>query len=253
MSNVYDLIASEYQQERNQKFYRRIAGGLCNFVINNFGQEFHAILDLGCGSGISTQILAENFKNSLIYAVDSSEKMLEKCAGSIISDRIIFQKSSAEELSFNGKKISLIFGSMCYHWLEKSAVERLVKSLSPGGVAAFSIPMRSPKKLLAGNRILARLLSKFNGTNDFRYGLTLDEIDKEFSYLKPVYKEIIAFEEKFKNLDDLFCVLNSRGAVDSLFGENKTEAQAFASELFNGKPVSLGWEICLAAGKGRNS
>jgi ubiquinone/menaquinone biosynthesis C-methylase UbiE len=61
------------------------------------------ILDMGCGSGVPTLILAEHF-NSTIYAADTDEAALtrleEKIRNSNLADRIIVMHRSVYDLDF---------------------------------------------------------------------------------------------------------------------------------------------------------
>jgi ubiquinone/menaquinone biosynthesis C-methylase UbiE len=69
------------------------------------------ILDMGCGSGVPTLILAQHF-NSTIYAVDTDETALEyleeKIAGLNLGDRIIVMHRSVYDLDFAAQHFDMI-------------------------------------------------------------------------------------------------------------------------------------------------
>ena len=87
MSNVHEfdgdkyLKASKHQKEWGQK------------LISEFsftGNE--SILDLGCGDGVLTKIIAEKVPHGNVLGIDASEGMLNK-ANELKQDNLHFQRS----------------------------------------------------------------------------------------------------------------------------------------------------------------
>lgn len=100
------------------------------------------ILDLGCGPGNSTNLLAERFKSAEIIGVDSSEEMLIKARAAY--PKLNFKKCVApDEMSNISGNFDLVFSNACIHWIPRQ--ERLLSAvfdkLNDGGLLAVQIPL----------------------------------------------------------------------------------------------------------------
>mgnify|MGYP004604301761 CR=1 FL=1 len=99
------------------------------------------ILDLGCGPGNSTALLARRFPKAALIGADASEDMLSRarksCAGAEFR-RCVFPEGLAELGSFD-----LIFSNACIHWIpgQEALLRALFASLNPGGFLAVQIPL----------------------------------------------------------------------------------------------------------------
>jgi ubiquinone/menaquinone biosynthesis C-methylase UbiE len=72
-----------------------------------------AILDLGCGTGRYSEILAEHF-GAQVVAVDPSEKMLAE-ARRKATGRVRYERAFGESLPLENKSIDVVFMSMVFH------------------------------------------------------------------------------------------------------------------------------------------
>lgn len=101
---------------------------------------FKRILDVGCGSGMSTLPLKKKFHDSEIVGVDLSENMLEK-ARKLISDVNWIRKDCSTKLDDLGT-FDLVFSNAFLQWLENQ--EEFIKNtkelLNDNGVFAIQIP-----------------------------------------------------------------------------------------------------------------
>ncbi|KAL2265067.1 hypothetical protein VTJ83DRAFT_7577 [Remersonia thermophila] len=100
------------------------------------------IIDLGCGPGNSTSLLAPRFPNATITGVDSSPAML--ATARITLPQVEFVQADAKEYE-PPLGTDLVFSNAMFHWLRSRdripTVERLVKGLEPGkGVFAMQVP-----------------------------------------------------------------------------------------------------------------
>ncbi|MFA5886655.1 MAG: class I SAM-dependent methyltransferase [Patescibacteria group bacterium] len=87
------------------------------------------ILDLGCGTGISTRQMAK--KNSRIFGCDIDEKMF---ANASKDKNITYIKGSAEKLPFPDKTFDLITMFAAFHWFSnKKAINEMRRVLKPKG------------------------------------------------------------------------------------------------------------------------
>jgi trans-aconitate 2-methyltransferase len=95
-------------------------------------------LDLGCGPGNSTRILAARWPEADITGVDTSEEMIASARASGV-------RAHFRIADFDGvgeRELDLIFSNAALHWSPDpvSLVRKLFAQLSPGGVLAFQIP-----------------------------------------------------------------------------------------------------------------
>ncbi|OIP99952.1 MAG: malonyl-[acyl-carrier protein] O-methyltransferase BioC [Zetaproteobacteria bacterium CG2_30_46_52] len=126
--------------ELQREIGRRLLGHL------NFTKiEPKAILDIGCGTGFFTRLLAEKYKKSNIYAVDLSEPMV-KHTKAHHERRWPWQGKhhhaacDAIALPFQDASFDLVTSNLAMQWVPD--VERMMKEmrrvLKPGGLILFS-------------------------------------------------------------------------------------------------------------------
>ncbi|PXC06547.1 trans-aconitate methyltransferase, partial [Pseudomonas aeruginosa] len=97
------------------------------------------IYDLGCGTGIATELLARRWPLAELYGVDSSVEMLEEAARLPIKaswERANLRHWCAE------RPASLLFAAAVLHFLEEHGklLPRLLGQLTPGGCLAAHMP-----------------------------------------------------------------------------------------------------------------
>ncbi len=97
-----------------------------------------AILEIGCGTGIYTELLINTFPSSPIEAVDISQEMLHRAAEKIISPAVRFRLADGEELA--GGAYDLITSNAAFQWFRnlRRALARYADMLTDGGVLSFS-------------------------------------------------------------------------------------------------------------------
>ena len=97
------------------------------------------ILDLGCGAGNITRVLAQRFPDRSIIGVDSSPPMIERARAVLPSARFI----DADMATFiPSAPAALIFSNAALHWLpdHASLFPKLLARVAPGGVLAVQMP-----------------------------------------------------------------------------------------------------------------
>ncbi|GGH06851.1 methyltransferase domain-containing protein [Pedobacter zeae] len=151
------------------------------FDLANFIQptEKMKAIDLGCGTGEQTAILAEKFENAIFLGVDTSIEMLEQ-SKKLESDRLHFRRSSTEAVIDSNEKWDLIFSNAALQWSKdhKELFPSLIRMLNPGGQFAVQIPVQKENVL---NKILFELVQEepfanfLNGWNRPSPVLSMDE------------------------------------------------------------------------------
>lgn len=143
-------IYNKFKNIRYQPFY-----DLAEFIEPVSGMK---AIDLGCGTGEQTAILADKFKEADFLGVDSSAEMLEK-SKTLATDRLHFRKATTEETLASGEKWDLIFSNAALQWSNDHATlfPELIQLLNSKGQFAVQMPVQPENKL---NVILAELVDE---------------------------------------------------------------------------------------------
>jgi trans-aconitate 2-methyltransferase len=115
-------------------------------------------IDLGCGTGEQTAILADKFPAAHFLGVDSSAEMLEK-SKSLETERLHFRKATTEETLNAGEKWDLIFSNAAMQWSNDHGTlfPKLINLLNRDGQFAVQMPVQPENKL---NKILIELVNE---------------------------------------------------------------------------------------------
>ena len=91
-----------------------------------------SILDLGCGPGNSTAVLAAIFPGSSLVGLDSSPEMIEAARSSGLGAEWIVADGAAWE---PGRSFALVFSNAALQWIPDQAalLPRMWAWLAPGG------------------------------------------------------------------------------------------------------------------------
>lgn len=113
------------------------------------------IMDLGCGPGNSTAVLAGRWPDAETVGVDSSRSMLEKARATSESVRWV-EHDAARDMTFLGK-FDLVFSNAALQWIPDvgELVPRLFGMLNPGGALAVQVPYNQTLPAFAALRELA--------------------------------------------------------------------------------------------------
>ena len=79
------------------------------------------VLDLGCGTGRFTELLAGHF-DAQVIGVDPSEKMVQQARAKPATGNITYRQASAEAIPLPDSCADLVFMSMVYHHLNDPPV-----------------------------------------------------------------------------------------------------------------------------------
>lgn len=106
--------------------------------------EPKSIVDIGCGPGNSTEVLARVFPRAEIQGIDSSPDMIEKAVCRY--PHLSFRLCGAEELEGS---YDLLFSNACLQWVPEHhrLIPALMTKLNRGGVLAVQLPMNGSEPL----------------------------------------------------------------------------------------------------------
>lgn len=96
------------------------------------------LLDIGCGNGTFTQVLAATFPNTAITAIDTFDS---KRFAPI--QQITFVKANAEDLPFEPESFDVVIAALSlHHWKEKSrGISEAYRVLKKGGCLIIGDPL----------------------------------------------------------------------------------------------------------------
>jgi len=137
-------------------------------------REYQKILEIGCGTGSYTLMLAKKFVNSHILAVDISPVMVAKARIKLARySRVRLEKADGEFLPvFISGPFDLITASGALHWFEdlERTIQQYCRILSPCGSVLFAV--FGPNTLFELNKTLSHVF-------DNRVCLPVDFFPKE--------------------------------------------------------------------------
>jgi 2-polyprenyl-3-methyl-5-hydroxy-6-metoxy-1,4-benzoquinol methylase len=160
------------------------------------GKNSIKILDVGCGTGIITNLIAEEIKNVEIDAFDIAEQAINqaKING---NSKVKYFVADAIQFNSSGKKYDLIILNNIYEHIENpiGALKNLKKYLKEEGVLLISTPNRHNTKNLIRNLIGRK--SAISSTHITEY--SVNQLKEHMNYVNmnilkiynPSYKEFI--------------------------------------------------------------
>ena len=97
------------------------------------------IVDLGCGTGNSTALLAHRWPDASLIGVDGSTEMLDQADQSGL--HAVWQEADIATWQ-HSRPVDLIFSNAALHWLDDhdALFRQLVAGLRPGGMLAVQMP-----------------------------------------------------------------------------------------------------------------
>ncbi len=100
-------------------------------------QPDDAVLDIGCGDGRTTAVIAKSVPNGRVVGVDLSADMVSHAATQHCRppvDNLRFAQADAAALPFTAE-FSVVFSNATLHWVpdQRAAVHGIARALRPGG------------------------------------------------------------------------------------------------------------------------
>ena len=105
--------------------------------------RFANVIDLGCGTGITTQVLANSVSMASLTAIDISNDLISIAHSRLKNTNMDVMVSDYDELTNAGRSFDLIFSNMSLQWSQNFPylLEKLYQRLTVDGILAFTIPL----------------------------------------------------------------------------------------------------------------
>lgn len=116
-------------------------------------------IDIGCGTGEQTEILANRFEKAHFLGIDPSPEMLSESEGRE-SSNLSFKTATVEEfVNWDAKNWDLIFSNAALQWSDnhKELFPKLISHLSDDGQLAIQMPVQNENLL---NKILLEMVQE---------------------------------------------------------------------------------------------
>jgi len=199
ITHCFNKAAATYDAHCNMQ---RLCGVALLEILKSLNLNPASIIDLGCGTGLITQKLAESFSRVPLYVIDSAEQMLEHAKTRLNSSLIKVFKLDFDELHRLGKNFDLAFSNMALHWSPNLAktLSAIYHCLAKEGVLIFAIPLKGTLKEL-----------KSYSRREF---LSFQEVERLLvsANLKILYHNTQIYEENFVNALEALRSLKRVGA-----------------------------------------
>lgn len=159
------------------------------------------LLDIGCGDGKISAVLAKSLPSGCVVGVDSSEDMITLARGTFPSDaypNLSFQRMDARALTFQAK-FDRVFSNAALHWIidQQSVLRGVQCSLKSGGRLLFQMGGKGNAQgilLVLDEMLRGEPWRKFFEGFSFPYGFYTSEEYKAWlleAKLKPERTELL--------------------------------------------------------------
>ena len=153
---------------------------------------FPRILEIGCGTGVFTQMLRKRYPDAEITAVDISHEMVKIAKDKLGDKGVGFEVSDGEGLNKN-EKFDLITSNASFQWFESldNAFSSFASNLSEQGLLCFS--MYGPQTFREFKEVLGVHLGPRQWLSSSRFA-EKDEVEK---LLSRYFKKFELYEDNY--------------------------------------------------------
>lgn len=195
------------------------------------------IIDIGCGPGNSTKVLADRFPEAHVIGADNSQNMIDKAKAQY--PKLDFMRFDADrDFPTLNQKFDVVFSNACIQWIPNhhKLIKNMMSILNDGGMLAVQTPMNYKEPI---HIIIAELTSSSKWKDKFKnprvfYNLTqgeyfdlLSKTASDFSVWETIYCHRMA---SHKSIMEWYKGTGLRPYLSAL---SEKDAQEFENEVYN--------------------
>ena len=194
------------------------------------------ILDLGCGTGYLSALLADSVGPAgKVVAVDPNKSRLELAEKHYSRPNLVFLE--ANDATFPEDQYDLVFSNFVLHWIEnKNALfNRVYQNLKPGGQFAFCLIADQPTIVEQMDNLMGPEMKQcFHWLSASEYNQLATAVGFKVTY-SVVQKKV----DHFENIEHLFQVYHA--STDGRFNPEKIEPATVEEfkQPFGDRPIDL--------------
>ena len=194
-----------FRYDSNSLLQKEVLKNLLNLFfceIENKNHKF-SLLDIGCGTGVSSKKLSQKIFLKKIHLLDISSKMIERARLNIDNDRVEFIKHDFDSFE-HFQNYDLLISNMSIHWSKNylKLIQKILNSIKKDSILLLSFPNSN------SFYDLKRDQKKF--TNNFPRIDDLNSYLKDSKYYFNIIKKI--HKSEFSNILLFFNSLKKIGA-----------------------------------------
>jgi len=229
--------ARKYDSQDNRAFYQSALVRLLDGAPTLAGRG----IDLGCGTGFSTEVLVKRYPGVAWHGIDVADSMLDLARAKPSVAGATFARAAAESLPFPDASVDVMVANFSWHWFGEAAGREVRRVLRPAGWLLATVPLRLFSGA-AGNRALARVL--LAGRRHFAprssQGLRFQAVRELLPGNVCVARhELQIGRETFADARAMLDALGSRCALAAIFGEDAP------ASLDAPAPLDFTWPFAL--------
>ncbi|MCK5450710.1 MAG: malonyl-ACP O-methyltransferase BioC [Candidatus Omnitrophica bacterium] len=186
---VKNFSRNAFEYDNYSTIRRRCANDLISHIK---GHDPADILEIGCGTGIYTDVLSENHSEARIVAMDISEEMVRAAREKNSNVTLEFRVADAEN-AFVYKKYDLITSNASFQWFTDmdKTLNKMKNALSNNGKLCFS--MYGPETFRELEEVLSLCLGERKWLTSGKF-ISLGEIEK---ILRKHFKDVVLSEKRY--------------------------------------------------------
>jgi trans-aconitate 2-methyltransferase len=154
------------------------------------------VLDVGCGDGKITALIARQIFQGIVVGMDISEKMIKQASSNFRDENLMFFQGNANAIPFK-EQFNKVTSFCTLHWVldQKNALNSLRDCLKQGGIMLLVLPGKASNNLATISEKIAnseKWSKNFPSFKQERVYFTLNEYEK---LLKEVNLEVLSILE----------------------------------------------------------
>ncbi len=159
------------------------------------------IIDIGCGPGNSTQILAQRWPGAKILGIDNSSAMIDKAKSDYPHQEWMIMDAGNDEIN---EKFDLVFSNATIQWIPNHAelLKRFYNLLTSTGMIAIQLPLFFDMPIAKSITSIA----KQNKWRSFTEGVTdlftIHNSSEYYDFLSELYQSVELWESNYVHVMD---------------------------------------------------